>query len=367
MDKVYDIILIGRGLSNLLFINQYLKVNKNLSILIIEKNKKIERRFISSWQGPGIVNLEKEFSIVARKSFDYISIQDDQKFIKKMIRPYQYMTYKYEDIINTLLKNIEKRNIKIIYDEIKSINENKKNVLIVGKNKKYKSKYVLNGSQINKEIIKDHINLYQYFIGTEILLNNNQDDKCCKLMDFMNSKEELLFNYNIPTSNKKLLVESTVFGKKINFTRLKKKHNKILKKYSFKKIVSSEQGVISMSLNERFHRTKRVIQTGLNGGFARPSSGYSLHRSAQWAVVSKYKNLSEISYKNRILLQFLDSIFIKACFYFPVGAKKIFMQLFSSNDVSSVLRFMSDIPTKFDIIKVIINCPKKIMLHASIK
>ena len=39
MDKMFDLILIGRGLSNLLFISQYSKTHQNIKILILEKNK----------------------------------------------------------------------------------------------------------------------------------------------------------------------------------------------------------------------------------------------------------------------------------------------------------------------------------------
>ena len=63
MDKMFDLILIGRGLSNLLFISQYLKAHQNLKILILEKNKKIDERFISTWQGPGLIDLKKEYNI----------------------------------------------------------------------------------------------------------------------------------------------------------------------------------------------------------------------------------------------------------------------------------------------------------------
>ena len=39
MDKMFDLILIGRGLSNLLFISQYLKTHQNLKILILERER----------------------------------------------------------------------------------------------------------------------------------------------------------------------------------------------------------------------------------------------------------------------------------------------------------------------------------------
>ena len=43
---MYDLIVIGRGLSGLLFLKQYLDTHSNLTVLIIEKskNKKVEAK-----------------------------------------------------------------------------------------------------------------------------------------------------------------------------------------------------------------------------------------------------------------------------------------------------------------------------------
>jgi hypothetical protein len=95
MDKMFDLILIGRGLSNLLFISQYLKAHQNLKILILEKNKKIDERFISTWQGPGLIDLKKEYNIFPIQSFNEISVSEKNNKIKRKIKPYKYQTYQY--------------------------------------------------------------------------------------------------------------------------------------------------------------------------------------------------------------------------------------------------------------------------------
>jgi len=86
MDKMFDLILIGRGLSNLLFISQYLKAHQNLKILILEKNKKIDERFISTWQGPGLIDLKKEYNIFPIQSFNEISVSEKNNKIKRKIK-----------------------------------------------------------------------------------------------------------------------------------------------------------------------------------------------------------------------------------------------------------------------------------------
>ena len=70
-----------------------------------------------------------------------------------------------------------------------------------------------------------------------------------------------------------------------------------------------------MSVNHKFHRTARIIHIGLDGGFARPSSGYMLLRAAQWSKINKDKNLKDLIFKEKNLINFLDKIFLKACYY----------------------------------------------------
>ena len=81
---MYDLIVIGRGLSSLLFLKQYLHTHSDLKVLIIEKNKKIENRYISSWQGPGLLDLKKEYDIDADKVYKKISISNEEILLKKI-------------------------------------------------------------------------------------------------------------------------------------------------------------------------------------------------------------------------------------------------------------------------------------------
>ena len=179
--------------------------------------------------------------------------------------------------------------------------------------------------------------------------------------------KEIAFNYVIPFNHKSLLVETTAFGRLKNFDNLEKLHLISLTQYKTFKSLSVEKGIIPMSISQSFKRTNRIIPTGISGGFARPSSGYLFLRAATWAKESKNKNLNQIVFKEKIVTHFLDKVFLKACYFYPEFAPKIFMKLFKAKYIQSIIRFLADIPTYKDLIHLIKNTPKKIMIYALFK
>ncbi len=360
MDKMFDLILIGRGLSNLLFISQYSKTHQNIKILILEKNKKIDERFISTWQGPGLIDLKNEYNIFPIKSFNEISVSEKNYKIKRKINPYKYNTYQYSKIINVLLNQIKARGIKILYSEVSKIKENKSYVSVSTNKGVYKSKYVLNSSPHHEtNIDKSKPMLYQYFIGTTIKKDKDHNINECQLMNFIHADKEIAFNYVIPFNKNSLLIETTAFGRLKNFDNLQKLHQISLTQYKTFKSLSVEKGIIPMSISQSFKRTNRIIPTGISGGFARPSSGYLFLRAATWAKECKNKNLNRIVFKDKIVTHFLDKVFLKACYFYPEFAPKIFMKLFKAKYIQSIIRFLADIPSYKDLIHLIKNTPKK--------
>ena len=368
MDKMFDLILIGRGLSNLLFISQYSKTHQNIKILILEKNKKIDERFISTWQGPGLIDLKNEYNIFPIKSFNEISVSEKNYKIKRKINPYKYNTYQYSKIINVLLNQIKARGIKILYSEVSKIKENKSYVSVSTNKGVYKSKYVLNSSPHHEtNIDKSKPMLYQYFIGTTIKKDKDHNINECQLMNFIHVDKEIAFNYVIPFNKNSLLIETTAFGRLKNFDNLQKLHQISLTQYKTFKSLSVEKGIIPMSISQSFKRTNRIIPTGIRGGFARPSSGYLFLRAATWAKESKNMNLNQVVFKEKIVTHFLDKVFLKACYFYPEFAPKIFMKLFKAKYIQSIIRFLADIPSYKDLIYLIKNTPKKIMIYALFK
>ena len=363
---MYDLIVIGRGLSSLLFLKQYLDTHSDLKVLIIEKSKKIETRYISSWQGPGLLDLKKEYNIHADKAYKKISISNEEILIKKNISPYSYNTYDYKHVIETIFNSLKDK-VEIIYDQVISVKEIYNEVNVKTKKHTFQSQYLISSTSVDQQLVNNKKMLFQYFVGTKIQIKDNHKHDTCQLMHFLQSNNEVLFNYNLPFDQKSILIETTAFGKKVKFEHLRRIHTKSLAKLNIAKIIKKEKGIIPMSVNHKFHRTARIINIGLDGGFARPSSGYMLLRAAEWSIINKNTNLKDLVFKEKKLINFLDKIFLKACYYYPDLANSIFIKLFNSNDIASVIRFLADIPKLYDIVKILINTPKKIMINALIK
>ena len=59
MSKSYDIVVIGAGLSSLMFLSRYIIKNKDQSILLIEKSiKKNINQTFCIWQGPDLIDIK---------------------------------------------------------------------------------------------------------------------------------------------------------------------------------------------------------------------------------------------------------------------------------------------------------------------
>ena len=87
MKKEYDIAVIGAGLSSLMFLSKTLKSKPNLSILVLEQKKSIDHtQSFCIWEGPGLIDIEKDYKLKSKHSWDKILINDSKEKIGKNIR-----------------------------------------------------------------------------------------------------------------------------------------------------------------------------------------------------------------------------------------------------------------------------------------
>ena len=80
----------------------------------------------------------------------------------------------------------------------------------------FKSTYLFDSRPTkNKAIYKYPEVLNQAFIGTEISVARDQfDDTAATLMNFQKSDDAIIFNYILPFSKKRALIETTFFTKR---------------------------------------------------------------------------------------------------------------------------------------------------------
>ena len=368
MNKKYDLVVIGAGLSSLMFLNRYLKKFKKHSVLILESKKNIKKdQTFCVWEGPGLDSIQKNFNLQPKKTWNKILIQDQDKNISRTISPYQYVCFDGYETFNRLIKEhanqVEiKRNILV--DKI----EKKHDVFnIFCKNKLFQGHYVVDSRNNDKDLDVTSVHVKQAFVGHEIdVPKDTFSSDQATIMSFKDNSEEVEFTYILPFSSKKALIETTVFSKNPNLNSIARKHKELLKVYKDYKVIRSEKAIIPMAI-VKDETENAVLRIGTNVGMVRPSSGYSMRRIASWILNINIVKLNEANhkyyqYKQDKFLNWLDSIFLKVIYYYPDQGPYLFMQLFSRVNMSSLIRFLSDKPSILDLIKVLWSMPKILMI-----
>ena len=373
MKKTYDLIILGAGLSSLMFISHYTKKFNNQSILLLEQKKIFkEDQTFCVWEGPGLHSISKNFNLKPKKIWKKIIIQDEKKTIFKDISPYKYVCFDGKATLKKLLKDSK--------DKITVINNNKVNKISYGDNfhkvktanKTYYGKYIVD----SRVSFKDHeiksVFVKQAFVGHEIVVkqdiwNTNE----IELMSFKKNKNEVEFTYLLPFSSKNALIETTVFSISPNLKNIVNKQQRLLRKYGAHRIKRKEKAIIPMAIISPDDQ-RGVLKIGTSAGMVRASSGYSMRRIANWILELKVreindKNLVTYKYKPNYFLNWLDKIFLNVIYNYPEKGPYLFMMLFRKANTSSLIRFLSDDASKLDLINILLSMPKILMLKGFFK
>ena len=368
MNKKYDLVVIGAGLSSLMFLNRYLKKFKKQSVLILESKKNIKKdQTFCVWEGPGLDSIQKNFNLEPKKAWNKILIQHQDRNISRIISPYQYVCFDGYETFNRLLKEhanqVEiKRNILV--DKI----EKKYDVFnVFCKDKLFQGHYVVDSRNNYQDLDITSVHVKQAFVGHEIdLPKDTFSSDQATIMSFKDNSEEVEFTYILPFSSKKALIETTVFSKNPNINNIAQRQKELLKAYKDYKVLRTEKAIIPMAIMK--DKTENLaLRIGTNAGMVRPSSGYSMRRIASWILNINIVKLNKdnhkyYQYKQDKFLNKLDSIFLKVIYFYPDQGPYLFMQLFSHVNMPSLIRFLSDKPSMLDLIKVLWSMPKILMI-----
>ena len=216
--------------------------------------------------------------------------------------------------------------------------------------------------------------MYQVFLGYYINPLSSSDEVVSKLMDFTQDNE-FNFYYVIPFKDKSYLVEYTFFTPKIYTSdELESTLDSYIKntigEYN---LIRSEYGVIPMSPSlPASDLANNVHKIGIRSGATRASTGYTflnIQKQSEF-FVNRINNIDSINplltIKAKILRK-MDSILLRIIKNEPKKAKDIISNMFASNNDQVIIRFLSDIPSIFDILRIIMNMPKVIFIKYAIK
>ncbi len=362
--KRYDVVIIGAGCSGLSL--AYKLIDSGLSVCVLEKGSRSERvkKTWSYWAG-----YKHSFTKLESNKYDHVLIKDHEETCSLDCHESNYTSIDSIDFDNMVIPSLdETNNIELIFDS------NITNIRL--DNGLYSIDY--NTDTIKTENIYDSSNmkmdstLYQVFLGYFIKVESKISTQPI-LMDFVGDTDFHFF-YVLPRNDKTILVESTFFTKNIyNEEELEEALDAYIKKNisSSYTVTKREYGVIPMTTKEP-ENPLNINKIGLASGATRASTGYTfinIQKQSDY-IANKLKggNSSDpLKSFKWLLLKKMDHVLLRIISDKPNQCQKIIYHMFKNNKSNVIIKFLSDIPSIFDIIRIVINMPKLIFINYAIR
>ena len=362
--KQYDYISAGAGAAGLtLAYVSRIKQGLKKSILIIDREDKskndrtwcfweksdnlFEHLIFKSWPNATYAGTNfKETYNIAPYTYKLIRGIDFYDFVKKSLKEDEYITWLQEDI-----------------------QEIAPNGTVVTENGSYQGELVFDSTFDYQDLSNSKATtLLQHFQGYVIeTAQDHFNPEELTYMDFSIDQEgDCRFGYVLPLDKRKALVEYTLFNK----TLLEKEAYKVrLEAYikslgiSEYKVIEEEYGIIPMTDHAfEMRASDHVIRIGINGGFAKPSTGYTFLRG-QKIIIKMVENLAKglDPLKN---LPFQKSKYKKydATLLNVLASKKftgdeVFTPMFKKNGAKAFFKFLDEETSLAEELKIMSSTP----------
>lgn len=374
----YDYIIIGAGAAGLLLADGLGKDSffANRSILLLDRDLKQKNdRTWCFWEvGEG------DFDPILHKSWDRIYFADENFSKTIPLAPYAYKMLRGIDFYRSYKDRIAKYpNIKFLTAIVNNVHDDGTTVLVKTETETFKGRKIFNGIFDYAKLLeqKKYPVLQQHFLGwfvktTAPVFNVNQ----VNFMDFsVPQRGNTRFMYVLPLSSTEALIEYTLFSKNVLPS---KEYEMEIAAYLQDRlncgeyeIVDTEKGNIPMSCyNFNIHNSKNLMNIGIAGGWAKPSSGYTFMRTHKKTrdLVQFLKKDPPLNYffkKDRfwyydlLLLDILDRDNSKG--------QAIFGNIFRYCPPQTVFKFLDEDSNIWEDLKVIASCPKKEFILALLR
>jgi lycopene beta-cyclase len=216
--------------------------------------------------------------------------------------------------------------------------------------------------------------LWQSFYGCEIETDCNIFDAgCAELMHFTpGPAHRVNFNYVLPFSSRRALVEATVFGvEPVGRGALEGELRDALHRRTRGvecRVLRTENGILPMGGTRPGKALDATyVKAGLSAGAGRSSTGYAFQRIQRWAdqcaEVLSDGGLPFDHPADPALLRALDYLFVSVIRSWPSAAPALFLGLFEKTDTSRMIRFLSDAGTLADCMAVAAALPAGLFIR----
>jgi lycopene beta-cyclase len=229
--------------------------------------------------------------------------------------------------------------------------------------------------------------LWQSFLGCELEFQEPRfDPASAQLMDFYPAIQAFVgFNYVLPVSTTRALVEFTVFASKIYdqaelVSYLDAQVEKIADGRPYQRL-RNEYGLIPMGVGKPQATVKpkgtvklaeqhsSYVRVGLTAGAARPATGYAFQRIQRWALACKQslqKNGLPVGHQpDSFVISQMDAIFLNVLRHHPELGPELFMRLFSKVSSEKLIRFLADQGRVSDYLAVILSLPPGLFIKSA--
>lgn len=223
--------------------------------------------------------------------------------------------------------------------------------------------------------------LWQSFLGCELEFQEPRfDPTLAQLMDFYPATDAFVgFNYVLPLSTTRALIEFTVFSSKIYdqaelVSYLDAQVEKFAGGRPYQRL-RNEYGLIPMGVGKPkgtvkpTERHSSYVRVGLTAGAARPATGYAFQRIQRWALACKQslkKNGLPVGHQpDSFVIRQMDAIFLNVLRHHPELGPELFMRLFSKVSSEKLIRFLSDQGRVSDYLAVILSLPPWLFMKSA--
>lgn len=380
-DGIYDIIIAGAGCSGLSLLYSILSAPElqNQKILVIDKSfDKSNDRTWCFWEAESGI-----FESLVCKKWNQISVHKNNfsrtlptdQFIYKMINGLDF----YNHVLNFAKQftNVDWQETQIISIDSEAANAvvNWDGGMAIGK-KVFSSILPIDQLYSISQKNNDTPFLWQHFKGHIVEYDSNVfDENVARLMDFnVDQKGATGFMYVLPLTNRKALVEYTLFSKTIlQPSEYTIEINNYLEKHFPNlnyKILHEEIGAIPMTTQSFAKSSAPIHVIGTLGNAVKSSTGYAFHfiqEQVKQIVTSLIQNKVVQTEIHNTRHQFYDAVLLYILYHDLMEGSEIFKRIFEKNKAATIFKFLSNTSTIWEDIRIMRSLPTRIFLPAAIK
>jgi lycopene beta-cyclase len=393
--RSYDFIIAGAGCAGLSLLYHLLQspLLRHKRILVIDKNfKKSNDRTWCYWE-----DTAGAFEQLVCKKWDTITIHNGSLSKTLPTAPFTYKMVQGIDYYHYII-NLAKQHLNITWQEglitkITTTGTIGTVHLQGGTSESATSvfssivpiQFQVNFSDVNNKFNAAITNtstpfLWQHFKGILVefdtsVFNENE----ARLMDFnVPQMGATAFMYILPLTDKKALVEYTLFSEKI---LVKTEYDNVLSNYlaDFIKtnypqaqytIVHEELGAIPMTQHKFEQMNSPIYSIGTLSGAVKASTGYAFQfiQAQSRQIVSQLEKGALINTQmHNTRHRFYDAVLLYILKNKKMEGKEIFSRIFKNNKAATIFKFLSNTSSLMDDINVMRSLPTHIFLPAALR